>query len=289
MTSFRFTDLAENLSGRILSEIKIDPLELRRYPVTTDRSSPFFSDSVLLAAFKSEQSLDNIYAANTLHLEEDEVTATILLHPKLVGENPEILESVVRHQIAEVVLGLWTSERRVQPLGINSIADVAHSTRRFWLSDTTRAAAAKSSTSFTNRFVKFLAENPTAIYHLSPREFEELVAELFKREGYEVELTKQSRDGGKDIIAQRRTIAGFELLTIECKRYAKGNKVGIDVIQRSNGVRDEMQATKGVIATTSFFTQPAQDSAAAKPNQIGLLDYYAICEFLTKHKDVDDI
>ena len=43
---------------------------------------------------------------------------------------------------------------------------------------------------------------------MSPRGFEELVAEMLSRLGYEVTLTPASRDGGKDIYAARRDHLG---------------------------------------------------------------------------------
>ncbi len=54
---------------------------------------------------------------------------------------------------------------------------------------------------------EYLSENPEFLYDLSPRDFEELVAELFVREGYNVQLTKKTRDQGVDIYAFNRSIA----------------------------------------------------------------------------------
>lgn len=51
--------------------------------------------------------------------------------------------------------------------------------------------------------LKFLASDPNRLYGLSPREFEEVIAELFQRWGYAVELTPQTRDGGRDVLAKR--------------------------------------------------------------------------------------
>jgi HJR/Mrr/RecB family endonuclease len=42
---------------------------------------------------------------------------------------------------------------------------------------------------------------------LNRRLFEEFVAELFHEFGYEVELTKRTRDGGRDVIAIREAEA----------------------------------------------------------------------------------
>src|SRR5258708_40197380 len=53
---------------------------------------------------------------------------------------------------------------------------------------------------------------------LTPRQFEELIAEIWSRFGYEVELTARTRDGGRDIIAIRRSVEASYRHLIECKR-----------------------------------------------------------------------
>ena len=53
-----------------------------------------------------------------------------------------------------------------------------------------------------------IAKKPEILYHLSSREFEEAVCELFEKRGYKVKLTKQTRDGGKDIIILNNSLLG---------------------------------------------------------------------------------
>ena len=49
-----------------------------------------------------------------------------------------------------------------------------------------------------------------AIYDISSREFEELIAEVFSQQGYNVEITPATRDGGCDIIATKE-ISGIPI------------------------------------------------------------------------------
>jgi len=63
-----------------------------------------------------------------------------------------------------------------------------------------------------------LKKQPKDIFTLSPRKYEELVAELMRDMGYEVTLTKATRDGGKDILASIRTEVGDLLCLVEAKR-----------------------------------------------------------------------
>jgi restriction system protein len=88
------------------------------------------------------------------------------------------------------------------------------------------------------------------------RRFEELVAELFSGFGYDVELTAQTRDGGRDVIA----IGGTEVQSkylIECKRPEPGGVVGIRPVRELYGVKEDEGATKAILATTAYFSYDA--------------------------------
>lgn len=91
------------------------------------------------------------------------------------------------------------------------------------------------------------------------RIFEELVAEIFKEFGYEVELTKKTRDGGKDIIALRKKDGLIEKkILIQCKHW--GAKVDVDAVRNLIGVAcSENELPTGIIlATTNCFTKDAK-------------------------------
>lgn len=107
-------------------------------------------------------------------------------------------------------------------------------------------------------FLRLINERvrPEDLLRLTPREFECLVGELWKRFGYQVELTKRTRDGGRDIIAIRREEIGLRVL-IECKRFDLSNKVGVDLVRTLYGVKTDECASKAVLATTSTFSSEA--------------------------------
>ena len=76
-----------------------------------------------------------------------------------------------------------------------------------------------------------IKSNPEYIYELSSREFEEVVAEIFSANGYEVTLTQQTRDGGRDIIAKQMIMGSPFVMIIECKRYNAQHTVSVNVIR----------------------------------------------------------
>lgn len=103
-----------------------------------------------------------------------------------------------------------------------------------------------------------LAKNPESLHNLSSYDFERVIARIFEKQGFSVEITPRTRDGGKDIFVAKQGLASF-LFYVECKKYAPNKPVGIDVIQRLYGVISAEKANGGFIATTSYFTKPAKD------------------------------
>lgn len=109
-----------------------------------------------------------------------------------------------------------------------------------------------------DRVLKYLAENPTGLYNLSPDDFETAMAEIYKKLGYNVEKTKQTRDGGKDIILRKPTELGDFVYYVECKNYSASNPVSIGIVKSFVGTVDIDRVNGGIIATTSYFTRDAQ-------------------------------
>lgn len=125
-----------------------------------------------------------------------------------------------------------------------------------------------------------LSENPSLVYELSPRKFEEVVTELLSRQGYEITITPLTRDGGKDIYASQKTALGSFLYIVECKRYAPDNPVGVGLLRKLYGVVEAEKATAGILATTSFFTKPAKEFQKQIEFRVSLQDYLGIQKWL---------
>jgi hypothetical protein len=106
------------------------------------------------------------------------------------------------------------------------------------------------------KLVEYFARHPDELKSMDRRKFEELVAELFSGFGYEVELTKQTRDGGRDVIAIARREIEVKYL-IECKRPDPGGYVGIRPVRELYGVKCDEKATKAILATTAYFSPDA--------------------------------
>jgi restriction endonuclease Mrr len=115
---------------------------------------------------------------------------------------------------------------------------------------------------------------------MSPRQFEELVAELLSKEGFEVNLTKVTRDGGKDIFIAHNNRIGDFLYYIECKRYGIGNPIGVNLVRELYGTVSHDRATAGMLVTTSYFSPDALDFVRKIKHQISLKDYIMLQDWI---------
>lgn len=127
-----------------------------------------------------------------------------------------------------------------------------------------------------------ITDRPTFLHDLAPRRFEELIAELFARRGYEVELTPATRDGGFDLYVRQHNELGSLLYLVECKRFAPDRPVGVALVRHLHGVVQAKQASGGVLATTSRFTRGAREFERKVQHQIALRDYFDLHGWLLR-------
>lgn len=100
-----------------------------------------------------------------------------------------------------------------------------------------------------------IIRNPEHLFNFrsDPRAFEQFIAETYRLDGYEVELTPRSADGGVDVIASK---SGFGAIKIfdQAKAYSEGRRVSANDVRAAYGVLSMAQdASKIVITTTSEF------------------------------------
>jgi restriction system protein len=108
---------------------------------------------------------------------------------------------------------------------------------------------------------------------LSFRDFEFLVGELLASEGWDVEVTQPTRDGGIDIVASREDeILGKIKSVWQAKKQRLSNKVGLSTVRELSGIRDELKATKAMVVTTSSLTKDAISWIQRDIYRLGYLD-----------------
>jgi HJR/Mrr/RecB family endonuclease len=130
------------------------------------------------------------------------------------------------------------------------------------------------------RILDRIGRRPDAVRDLSPRQFEELVAELFSEKGYQVELTQQTKDGGKDLIIVHRSDIGNFMVYAECKHYRPDRPVGVDVVTQLFGRINFDKATAGMVVTSSFFSPDAKDFQSQIEHQMSLIDFVRLSSWI---------
>ncbi len=117
-----------------------------------------------------------------------------------------------------------------------------------------------------------------AIAAMDWRDFEKLLAEGFRRRGFEARETGGGgADGGVDLVLQK----GREKFLVQCKHWRAFN-VGVDVVRELYGVMAASGATGGYVVTSGKFTQPAVDFVAGR--NIELVDGTLLQAFLRDSK-----
>jgi len=120
-----------------------------------------------------------------------------------------------------------------------------------------------------SRYRRRLVDGQTSLESLrnTPwKQFEFLVAEAYRRQGYQVEFSLgRGADGGVDLTLRR----DGRISLVQCKQW-KVFSVGAPVIREIFGLMTAENADEAIIVTSGKFTRDAQDFAAGKP--IRLID-----------------
>ena len=125
----------------------------------------------------------------------------------------------------------------------------------------------------SEELLKAVSQDPNLVHALTPREFEELSAELFQRQGYQVTITPKTRDGGKDLYLAKADGFGSFLYIVECKCYAPDNPVDVGVVRALYGVAQHERVNAAMTLTTSYFSKDAENFATDIKYQLKLKDF----------------
>jgi HJR/Mrr/RecB family endonuclease len=147
-----------------------------------------------------------------------------------------------------------------------------------------KAPYAEEIFAISNGLFDKIKNRPVDLDKLPPREFEEFMAEVLNKLGfYDVQLTPQTRDKGRDILAKRKIEIGEILMIVECKKYDAARKIGLSIVERFLfTIRDRDKASCGLIATTSFFSADAKAKASEYQWQMKLADRNQIIKWIGK-------
>lgn len=137
----------------------------------------------------------------------------------------------------------------------------------------------------TTELVQHLDKHPDLLRSLHPGTFENLVAEIFRHEGFDTARISgwNEPDGGVDLIAIRHLSPGVDFrLAIQCKRWAQSRRLSSEPIRTLAGVLDRFRAHAGVVATTGIFSEEAEEEQTSYLWRISLRDYNDILASLKR-------
>ncbi|BBP77040.1 hypothetical protein PHLH7_31440 [Pseudomonas sp. Ost2] len=249
-------------------------------PITIDRASPSsFSDS-------------SNGAALTFRLLEQRAIHDSLIDHASTGDLLVIVDEADRYlnQAAEVADRVLESNPKNQILFISRTPLAGQSeTWKYQLENkhrfdreyilepktlilpSTQILLAQHSPSLT--LLAELHRRTRSLDELGWREFEILISELLASDGYEIELMSGTKDGGVDIVAVKDLgETGMFKALWQAKKNRTSRKVGIPTIRELADVRNQHQASKGIIVTTSFLTRGALERVERERFILGKVD-----------------
>jgi len=101
-------------------------------------------------------------------------------------------------------------------------------------------------------------DGTAAVTRMSWREFEQLVAEAFRRRGYTVvENLQGGADGGVDLVLKKDA----RIFLVQCKHWRRSS-VGVTIVRELNGVIAARGARGGFVITSGTFTAEARSFAS---------------------------
>lgn len=114
---------------------------------------------------------------------------------------------------------------------------------------------------------------------MNPYEFEELIAKIWEKQGWDAEATSGSADRGVDVVAVKQDAFEKRRHLIQVKRHGKNSTVGSEDIQKYSGLyqRDE-QVDDVFVVTSNQFTKEARE--VAKKRGVSLLNVDELYDML---------
>jgi restriction system protein len=179
---------------------------------------------------------------------------------KVTGVRPE---QVGQHMTQAIISGLATVGQFVVPIACLVAAAMSFLRRRHRVSLITDVARAQSA---------------TALVKMPWREFEMLVGEAYRLQGYRV---TETGGGGADEGIDLAMTKDGEIFLVQCKQW-KAYKVGVSVVRELYGVMAAKGATGGFVVTSGRFTREAK--AFAEGRNVQLVDGPALFSMIAQAK-----
>jgi hypothetical protein len=139
-------------------------------------------------------------------------------------------------------------------------------------------------TTLYNELFAYFEKNPDKLYSLKPRQLEFYVGEIFRNQGYDVEMGPGTNDGGIDLrLYQKQDIDQITTL-VQVKRYKKSLPIRLDAVAALYGHVEAEKAQDGLFVTTSRYLPGTRNFASRLSKKITLSDSNDLVNWSSKVK-----
>lgn len=135
-----------------------------------------------------------------------------------------------------------------------------------------------------------VAKNPDSLEDLSKGDFEKLMAELFARQGFDVDLYRGSKDDGIDFLKIDTKLGDPIIVSVQCKHPDKakaGRKrrpLPVATVREIYGVAKAYNLDGCIAITSSTYTAEAKKFAELKPAEITVANAKDIITWLKQFR-----
>ena len=215
-----------------------------------------------------------LFVAGTLNEKDmNDISALALTNP-IVAKEIEIIERVMLDFLSPSEFSLTKEEVD------REIDKIMRSIRRYPKMPGAPVKINDDRKFIDKRTYQKVKSNPELIHRLSGRKFEQFIAEVLHKRGTSIELTKETHDGGKDIIIRVKLDIGESVFYAECKRVKRSQSVGVDVVRRLYGVVTNDRVNGGLVITNGHFSKEAWAFKSETNHQIWLIDIDKLSEII---------
>ena len=200
----------------------------------------------------------------------EDLMGLIALLPWWAGVALAVVLYVVLHRVASQQVATAVQPGQAGAMAVQTIWKTLAGIGQYILPLFCLAGAGISA--WKRREHKVLVENVVqsksadALDGMTWQQFEQLVGEAFRLQGYSVaEAGGGGADGGVDVVLRK----GSEKFLVQCKQW-RAFKVGVDVVRELYGVMAAKGAAGGFVVTSGRFTEEATSFASGR--NVNLID-----------------
>jgi Restriction endonuclease len=125
---------------------------------------------------------------------------------------------------------------------------------------------------------------PELLDRLTPRQFEEMVGAIFRNNGFRVELTSYTKDGGYDLMVVSNSSMKPEVAIVEVKHYRSDRPVGVAIVRQLYGVRSLREIPRCYLVTSSSVSKYAKrEFSRVVPRQLEFIQRNDILQWCKTH------